>query len=161
MSTPTAPRFPGCVDRHLLPDPTDDPSGAAERERLRTAYPRASPGEPDQPAAGVAVVLALLGPLLVWGTGVWLGAGAVPSKVGAGQCQGIGFGCQLSPRDGVLFFGGLVGLFVVPVTTAVAVVVGTRGSAPERLGRVVLVLVLLAFGVALFAATQVASPPNR
>lgn len=133
------------MDQHPRPDPTDD---------LRTVAGH------DTPTGWGARLLALIGPVVIWATGVRLAAGAVPSTVGPGQCEGLGFGCQFSPHDGVLFLGGFLGLFIVPVTTLVAILVGTRGPVPDRLSRVIVVLVLLAVGVAVFGVWQVSAPPN-
>ena len=153
-------RSHGRMDTFLRPEPDDEPAGATERDR-RDEAGGGTPWERGDTLLGwVAALLIVFGPLAIWGTGVVLTAGAVPSEVAEGQCEGIGFGCQLSPRDGILLSGGFIGLFVVPVATLVAVVVGWRGPVRERLGRVTTVLVVFALVVAVLGAVQASSPPN-
>lgn len=63
------------------------------------------------------VLAAVLGPLVIWATAFGLAAAASSAEVAEGQCEGIGFGCSLAPRDGALFVGVLLGVPVVGVAT--------------------------------------------
>ena len=115
-------------------------------------------GPRSGPSTGWAAgLIAAFGPVVIWVTGVWLTSLAVPSTVDAGQCEGLGFGCQLSPSDGVVFSGAVLGLGVVPVATVATMLFGLRGPVPQRLGRVLTVLCVFAVSVASFGATQVAA----
>ena len=58
--------------------------------------------------------------VVVW-TGLLVARGLAPQENAGGQCEGIGFGCTLTPQDAWTFGLLIVGL---PVTAA-ALVIGT------------------------------------
>jgi hypothetical protein len=85
--------------------------------------PPAPNGAPVNPARRKAewqaALLALLGPMALWVVGMALTI-AVASPVNRdGQCEGIGFGCTLTPRDTAVLLGYVGALTVVPVVTIV------------------------------------------
>jgi hypothetical protein len=70
----------------------------------------------------------LLGPLAIWAGAVLGGSALATDALPAGQCEGIGWGCTLTPRDSLIFAGVVLGVVVVPIATAVAAVVAHCSS---------------------------------
>jgi hypothetical protein len=108
---------------------------------------------------GPAWVLALLGPLAVWAAAVAVASSLAPTTVAEGQCEGIGFGCTLSPADGILFIGVYIGLFAVPIATVVLVVIAAC-SRQRPLATVGSALAVFASVVSVLAMMVAATPPN-
>lgn len=102
---------------------------------------------------GSLVVLTALG--LLWaGWAAWFLT--APDANPGGQCEGLGFGCTLTPRD-VATFVGLIGLaplsvLVLVVTLVVRFVRVGRGS-PRTVWDVVVGALLLGAGVLWVAGT--------
>ncbi|MDT0215118.1 hypothetical protein Q9R29_14595 [Rothia sp. ARF10] len=97
---------------------------------------------------GSLVVLATLVLLWVVWSAAWLVA---PDRNPGGQCEGLGFGCTLTPHDAVVFVGIILvaplTALVLAVTLVVRLVRISRGSPRTVWDVVVGVLLLLAFGV--------------
>jgi hypothetical protein len=87
-------------------------------------------------------LLALLGPLAIWGTAFGVRTATASSDIASGQCSGIGFGCTMSPHDLAQFVGMYLGIPVVSVATLVTVL---GLCAPERMRRTVVVCLLTVF----------------
>ncbi|WP_426570922.1 hypothetical protein [Aquihabitans sp. McL0605] len=126
------------------------------------ASPQHAPVRPVRPAdqaSAAAWLLALFGPVAIWASAVWLTAMAISPDVVGDRCEGIGWGCTLSPRDGVLFAGAYVGLFLVPIATAITLIGAGfgRGRATKVVGTM---LGLFTAGVVVLAVAIVAAPPN-
>jgi len=109
-----------------------------------------------EPSLAASALLALLGPLVVWAAVFATSAALTSSNLPSGQCSGIGFGCQLSPRDSVGFVALVVGVPVVGVATLVS---GLGLLASPRWARTVAVTVvgLVACAAMVMAAGLVAS----
>lgn len=98
------------------------------------------------PRGSLIVLVALLAVWAAWG--LWFAL--APDSNPNGQCEGLGFGCTLTPRDFAAFAGAIV---VAPVSVLVAVVtVGVRvvrigRGSPRTVWDVVLGALLLGAGV--------------
>ena len=76
---------------------------------------------------------------IVWGLpalAVGVGYGVLPKHLEGGGCEGIGFGCSLTPADAVLFLGVLASgpLLVAGLVAMVVIAVAQsrrRGRAPR------------------------------
>jgi len=106
-----------------------------------------APARSTRPRGSLAVLAALLLLWVLWGA-AWLVA---PDRNPGGQCEGLGFGCTLTPHDTVAIAGVIV---VAPLTVLVLVVtlvvrlVRIRRGSPRTVWDVVVgALLLLAFGV--------------
>lgn len=100
-------------------------------------------------------LLALLGPLAIWGTAFGVRTATATSEIASGQCSGIGFGCTLSPRDMAQFVGMYLGVPIVSVATLITL---AGMLAPERARRTTVVVLLSLF--ALVTAGLVATIPS-
>ena len=113
-----------------------------------------------EPAAALrpwsTAALVLLGPLAVWIGTVLIGSAFAADSLPAGQCEGIGWGCTLTPRDSVLFVGVALGAIVVPIATVIAAVVA-RCSSTETAGRNLSLLLGLYTAATLVFVAAVAS----
>lgn len=122
------------------------PIAAARPASPASPAPGAAPG----PWAGlVTVLLGLLGPLGIWLVAVGAAAMLASPEVASGQCEGLGWGCQLSPRGSVAFAGFIGGVVVVPAVTLLIGVVTLLRPADRRRQTVV-------GGVTAFAVAAIA-----
>ena len=67
-------------------------------------------------------------PLLVSGVGYAI----LPKDVGPEQCEGIGFGCTLSPADTLLLLAGMSSVVLVPVGLLGVVVIAVVQTQRDR-----------------------------
>ena len=67
-------------------------------------------------------------PLLVTAVGYAL----LPKDVGPEQCEGIGFGCTLSPADTLLLLAGMSSIVLVPVGLLGVVVIAVVQTQRDR-----------------------------
>ena len=67
-------------------------------------------------------------PLLVTAVGYAL----LPKDVGPEQCEGIGFGCALSPADTLLLLAGMSSIVLVPVGLLGVVVIAVVQTQRDR-----------------------------
>ena len=90
--------------------------------RHRHPAPPRPPGHETPGQAFVTWLLVVCGPAVLWcGAALFVGL-LLPADPPEGQCEGIGFGCTLSPRDTVWFAAVYVGAAAVPVATLVSLV---------------------------------------
>lgn len=101
-----------------------------------------TPGEQNAQDGARATLLTLVGPLVIWASAVVAAGAMVPDVLPDGVCEGMFFGCQLTPRDEILFTGAVAGAVAVPVAMIVAAVAGIvgRGRHGRRTSRVLGVL---------------------
>lgn len=90
---------------------------------------------------------ALTAPAAIWFGGAALIASGLDDTLGPDECEGIGFGCTLSDRDGFWFLAVVLGGPLVAVATALSVLAASAVTARSRswIGHaLVLVLVIVA-----------------
>jgi hypothetical protein len=63
---------------------------------------------------------------------VWAAHELLPDENLSGQCTGIGFGCSLSPADGVLFLGMMAAPFLVAAGLVAVAIIDYRTRRAER-----------------------------
>lgn len=101
-----------------------------------------TPKEQGAEDAVWATLLTLGGPLVIWASVVVLASAMLPDVLPEGVCEGMFFGCQLTPRDEMLFTGAVAGVVAVPAAMIVAAIAGIvgRGRHGRRTTRVLGVL---------------------
>ena len=109
------------------------------------------------PRAWSTVALVLLGPLAVWAGTVLVGSAFAADSLPAGQCEGIGWGCTLTPRDSLLIVGVVLGAIVVPIATVIAAVVARCSSTETEIRNLTLLLGLYAGATLVFVAAVASS----
>ncbi|TFV50463.1 hypothetical protein [Blastococcus sp. TF02A-35] len=101
-------------------------------------------GEPGAGARAYAYLLGVLWlvPLLLVVAGTLL----LPDENAGGQCEGIGFGCSLTPADGAQFLGLLAAPFLVVGGVAGSVLLAVLRARPAfaRIAPVLQALAVLA-----------------
>jgi hypothetical protein len=118
---------------------------------MHTSEPTAAP------RARSTLALVLLGPLAVWIGTVLFGSAFAADSLPEGQCEGIGWGCTLTPRDTLLITGMVLGVVVVPIATVIAAVVARCSSTETEIRNVVLLLGLYAGATLVFVAAVASS----
>jgi hypothetical protein len=91
--------------------PAPPPPGAAPE--------RPVPSVAEAAAKRQAMLLALLGPAVLWVVGMAVVVGVASPDNEAGQCEGIGWGCTLPPQDAAILVAFAGAFTLVPVLTAV------------------------------------------
>ncbi|MFW5474116.1 hypothetical protein ACOCJ5_12485 [Knoellia sp. CPCC 206450] len=106
-----------------------------------------APTRPRTPRGSLVVLATLVVLWLLWGV-AWLVA---PDRNPGGQCEGLGFGCTLTPHDSVAFAGIIVvapsTVLALAVTLVVRLVRISRGSPRTVWDVIVGALLVLGFGV--------------
>ena len=110
----------------------------APRRPSRRAAGRPRPPEAETPGQALLTwALGVFGPAVIWcGAAVAVGL-ALPADPPDGQCEGIGFGCTLSPRDTLWFAAVYVGALAVPIGTLVSIVAAVLAPEGRRRAAVV------------------------
>ncbi|MFC7464941.1 hypothetical protein [Brachybacterium sp. GCM10030252] len=72
-------------------------------------HPSSPPSEQSSRRRGLSVLLTLLAWAVLLLVLYALGLAIAPDENPDGRCEGIGFGCALTPRDTVVFVGLLLG----------------------------------------------------
>ena len=90
---------------------------------VHASRPTTAPPLPPRPPSSAHRlawrIAAVAAPAVIWCGTFWLAARAASPDVPPGRCSGIGFGCELAPRDAVAFTGFFLGVVAVPVATVV------------------------------------------
>ncbi len=92
-------------------------------------------GPPRRESLGRAVLtwtLVVLGPGVLWCGAAFVVGLLLPADPPPGQCEGIGFGCTLSPRDTAWFAAAYVGVAAVPIGTLTSVLAASLAPAGRR-----------------------------
>lgn len=141
--------------------------GTGARVRLGgRMLPATTPHQPTSPTAQpgpspwrgvVTVLLGVLGPLAVWVIVITTAAMLSSPDVPEGRCEGIGWGCELSPRDGIALLGFVGGAVLVPAVTLVLGIVTLLRPVDRRRQTVVGGVAGFAMAVVVLAAFAIAS----
>ncbi len=162
MATGRAQSHHGAMSPDLNPDSSRQsgvlPDATPEWDGVRRVPPGTDPRPSDALPAAVVVVL---GVPLAYATVLAAVYLLVPARPPSGGCEGLGFGCSLSARDGLIFVALVFAPRVVTgayLVAGIAVGVARRGSKVAA-AWVMVVVEAVVFGV-VAGALLVATAPR-